>query len=77
MADFFGHSQFGGQHFTAMPGGGQQPFGSPAYHSGFESLAPGQKVTYAVGARGKKGYSPVTTQPFGPVVFSNSAPRKR
>lgn len=78
MGDFFGHSQFGGQHFIAMPGGGAQPTGSPAYHSGFESLAPGQQVTYTVGSRGKKGYSAITSQPSaGGVIFSNSAPRKR
>ena len=74
MADYFGHSQFGGQHFTAMPAGNQGQM-SPAYHSGFESLAPGQEVTYSMGASRKKGAQVVTN--VGGVVFSSRSRGKK
>jgi hypothetical protein len=73
MADFFGHSQFGGHQFSGAPQG--QP--SPAFHPGFETLAPGQ-VVYSMGAKkNKPGFTTEMTFPGGPVEYHRGLRRKR
>lgn len=74
MADFFGHSQFGGHYFRSP----EQGAPGPAFQPGFETLVPGQ-VVFSMGAGAntkKKGYTTEMSFPVGAVLYSNGK-RKR
>lgn len=74
MADFFGHSQFGGHYFRSPDQAQGQP--NPSFNPGFEKIVP-SGVVFSMGANAKKGYTTAVTFPVGPVEFHNGIRRKR
>jgi hypothetical protein len=72
MADFFGHSQFGGHYFK----GPEQGAPAPSFNPGFETIVPGQ-VVFSMGARKPKGHSAAANSVSGGVVYSSGLGKKK